>query len=77
MSREDQSEQNVSRAEGVAALGNPREDVASPLIGDRGRYCSSMHQGLLYTSVQLFPGQLSSYLAGSGPGPEGGQLERL
>ena len=71
MSRKDQSEQNVSRAEGVAALGNPREDVASPLIGDRGRYCSSMHQGLLYTSVQLFPGQLSSYQARSGPGPGG------
>ena len=36
VSGKDQNEQNVSRAEGVAALGYPRKDVDSPLIGETG-----------------------------------------
>ena len=36
VSGKDQNEQDVSRAEGVAALGYPSKDVASPLIGETG-----------------------------------------
>ena len=68
MSRENQNEQNVSwRAEAVA----------SPLIRDRRVLLLSDTLRLLYTSTQLFPGQLSSYRDDLVEGGAGEQLERL
>ena len=77
VSRKDQKEQNLSRAEGVAALRYPRKDVASPLIGDRGALLlidaplAPLHLGpIVPRAIKQLSGKIWS------PGAQGGTIRK-
>ena len=78
VSRKDQNEQNVSRAEGVAALRYPRKDVASPLIGDRAGALLLVDAPLAPLHLRPIVPRAIKQLSGKiwSPGAQGGTIRK-